>query len=234
MLRNALQWLPDDEALDAAVFSAGINGNQFDITPEDPSALSNPGSLDLVGKNAATLNVNLVAMLQCIQLTIKYGMGLNSSTDSWTGPSEKSVTLVGSLASYRALPSAADYSAAKWGVRGMFRSLRQLAPKVGVRVNLVAPGFVRTPLLGSRLPLYEKLGIHFAKEEDVIDAVVKAVSDKTCSGTSFAITAEGLTELVDDASDMEGGIVMNDLAARGAFGIEGCAIGYDHQRVTFK
>jgi SDR family mycofactocin-dependent oxidoreductase len=57
-----------------------------------------------------------------------------------------SVVLVGSAASLRGYPGIAHYSAAKHGLLGLMRALAlELAP-LGVRVNCVLPGGVRTPM----------------------------------------------------------------------------------------
>ena len=234
MLRDALAWVPAGEAMDAAIFSAGINDNHFDFSPEDPAALSKPETLELVGRNAATLNVNLIAVLQCVRLVVKYGMGLSTpQTQSSARPTVKSITLIGSLASYRSLPRAVEYSASKWGVRGMFRSIRQILPKAGVRVNMVAPGFVKTPLLAASVAMYEKLGVNFAKESDVVEAVVNVVCGTTCSGKAFTVTAHGVVELQDEAAGMDGSTVMNDLVAQGALGTQSCPMGHDEQAIAF-
>lgn len=56
------------------------------------------------------------------------------------------IAIVGSLAGYRGLPGAPAYSASKNAVRAWGEALRlQLKPD-HIRVNVIAPGFVRTPL----------------------------------------------------------------------------------------
>lgn len=239
MVRAALEWIPQGEAIDAAILSAGVNGNPFDLEPGDPSELADTESLQTVERSAATLNVNLTAVLQCVQLIVKYGMGISAITpsnspDTIMPATAKSIALIGSVGSYRALPRAVDYSASKWGLRGAFRSLRQQLPKIGVRVNLIAPGFVKTPLLAATVPMYEQLGVHFADEVDVVEAVVKTISDLTCSGKAFAVTSQGIVELRDTASGMDASTVLNDLVGKGALGKSGCPMGHDEQTIEFK
>ncbi|CAK4034375.1 Hypothetical predicted protein [Lecanosticta acicola] len=238
MIKAALAWVPGGEAIDAAILSAGVNGNPFDLSPEDPSALSTPEAWQAVERNAKTLNVNLTAVLQCVQLVVKYGMGLPTS-QSQSAPtsakaSVKSITLIGSLASYRALPRAVDYSASKWGVRGAFRSLRQQLPKIGVRINMIAPGFVKTPLLAHTIPMYEQIGVHFVEEADVVEATVKVVSDVTCSGRAFAVGSQGALELHDEAGGMDASTAVNELLEKGVFGTPSCPMGRDEQTVHFQ
>lgn len=56
------------------------------------------------------------------------------------------VAVVASVAGYRGLPSAAAYGASKAALINMCEALRPELDRAGVRLSLVNPGFVRTPL----------------------------------------------------------------------------------------
>lgn len=54
---------------------------------------------------------------------------------------------IGSIASFGGIPGRNAYSAAKAGVLGMTRAMATEWARVGIRINAVAPGYVRTALV---------------------------------------------------------------------------------------
>jgi len=56
------------------------------------------------------------------------------------------IAIISSLAGIRALPSCPAYSAAKAAVRYYGEALRGVVGKHGVRVNVVCPGYIKTPM----------------------------------------------------------------------------------------
>ena len=58
------------------------------------------------------------------------------------------IVLFSSVASLTPTPGAIPYSAAKAGVNMLAKSLASEAAKHNIRVNVIAPGYVRTPMLG--------------------------------------------------------------------------------------
>lgn len=59
-------------------------------------------------------------------------------------PVKGSIVNISSVHSYAALPGAAPYDAAKWGVVGMTKSIAVEMAARGVRVNCVSPGLINT------------------------------------------------------------------------------------------
>ena len=57
------------------------------------------------------------------------------------------IVLFSSVASMTPTPGAIPYSAAKGGVNMLAKSLASEAAKHNIRVNVVAPGYIRTPML---------------------------------------------------------------------------------------
>lgn len=243
MLRSALATLPPTHPhFDSLICSAGVTGKPFDNVPSDNSKLSEggdgAGNADALGSVLAALDgavhatdVNLIGVLKAVQVVVKYGMGRSeseaASSITPSRPGARSVTLISSLVSYRALPSTVDYSASKWGIRGAFRTLRQLLPSIGIRVNMIAPAFVRTPLLTVTSDKYEQLGVKFADIDDVVAAVASCVLENGCNGRARAITAGGTVDMEDDESGQGGERSMRELIGAGALGRFGAPLTHD-------
>jgi NADP-dependent 3-hydroxy acid dehydrogenase YdfG len=91
---------------------------------------------------------------------------------------------VSSVAGRRADAGGAVYNMTKFGVHGFSEALRQEALHAGIRITIVAPGFVETELQGhNRSPLVQQ-GLARSRERigqvlaatDIADAIVNAVS----------------------------------------------------------
>lgn len=111
------------------------------------------------------------------------------------------------MAGLSPLPTLSIYCAAKHGVVGLFRALRITAPiTAGVRVNILHPYFVQTAILGTAGALVLAGGAT-AKIEDVTEAAVRLIADKSIIGRGLIIGARGLPEQVNSAGlEMENGL----------------------------
>jgi short-subunit dehydrogenase len=81
---------------------------------------------------------------------------------------------ISSLAAYRGLPKSAAYCASKAAVSAFFESLRlDLEPR-GIKVTIIHPGFIKTPLTVGRhaqLPYLMEL-------EDAVNKIVRAIESR--------------------------------------------------------
>ena len=82
------------------------------------------------------IETNLMGPANCLAPLISRMIGRQSGH----------IAVVGSVAGYRGLPTAAAYGATKAGVINMCEALRPELERHGVRLTLVNPGFVETPL----------------------------------------------------------------------------------------
>jgi NAD(P)-dependent dehydrogenase (short-subunit alcohol dehydrogenase family) len=86
------------------------------------------------------LNVNLTGVLYTIKLALFYFRKQHAANKGEA--LDQNLILQGSLAGYLDLPGALQYSASKYGLRGVLKDLRRTEHQYNVRVNYIAPWFV--------------------------------------------------------------------------------------------
>lgn len=115
--------LDDAARIDTAVLNAGthrpVDGREFDA-----------------GALRALIEVNLFGVANCLEALIP----------RMAGHGRGRIAIVASLGGYRGLPTAAYYGASKAALINMTEALRFDLAKAGVTLQLINPGFVRTPL----------------------------------------------------------------------------------------
>jgi len=98
------------------------------------------------------------------------------------------IILMGSVHSFEASIKKAAYIASKHALLGMNRALAKEGAKFNITSNLIAPGFVKTPLVVKQIPEQAKLlGI---SEEDVVKKIM------------LGQTVDGEFTTIDDVSDV--------------------------------
>lgn len=81
------------------------------------------------------------------------------------------------------MPSSPQYNTSKFGCRGLMRSLRRTSWKESIRVNLVAPWIIATPIVPPGIAeLLAAAGTEFALEDDATKAMLRIASDQTVHG----------------------------------------------------
>jgi 2-dehydro-3-deoxy-D-gluconate 5-dehydrogenase len=106
---------------------------------------------------------------------------------------------IGSLTSFISIPETSAYTASKSGVFGVVRSLSQEWSGRGIRVNGIAPGYVRTELTEAVFADEERskrnLGRipmgRFGEPEDIASVAVFLVSDQSSYVTGQMIPVDG-------------------------------------------
>jgi hypothetical protein len=138
------------------------------------------------------LEVNLTGVMYTAHLAFFYlprnprSNPANPSRTPAPDTPDRHLLLVGSVASLSGLPGQVQYCAAKHGVLGLFRSLRATAFLNGIRVNMLCPYYIDTPLIPAigRLLL---AGSAMGKPEDVVDAGTRLMADTRISGRALVI-----------------------------------------------
>ncbi len=149
----------DSLAAEAAGLPGTVKGYTLDVTDENACAAafasieSDLGPLDLIILNAGNhrpmraQDFDSATFRSLIDVNL-FGVvyGLAAAVPAFIARGGGHIAVVASVAGYRGLPTAAAYGASKAAVINMCEALRPELAEAGVRLSLVNPGFVKTPL----------------------------------------------------------------------------------------
>jgi NAD(P)-dependent dehydrogenase (short-subunit alcohol dehydrogenase family) len=110
-----------------------------------------------------------------------------------------SIVLFGSAAGQTGLPNHAAIAAAKAGVAGLARAAAMDAARYGIRINVVAPGLVRTPMAAflteNEATLKASVALHatgrISEARDVAAAALYLASDDAANVTGALLAVDG-------------------------------------------
>jgi NADP-dependent 3-hydroxy acid dehydrogenase YdfG len=170
---------------------------RVDVADEDDArafvraARDELGGIDVLVNNAGVMLLGPVAGADTEQWRRMIGVNLlgllyctHAALELMATAGEGHIVNVSSVAGRRATAGAAVYNMTKFGVHAFSEALRQEALHAGVRVTIVAPGYVETELQGhNENPLVvrtmesmrEKIG-EVLRAEDIADAILYAVT----------------------------------------------------------
>jgi short-subunit dehydrogenase len=118
-------WLEELGPLDLVIVNAGMNTH---IGPN--------GEPELWDEVEALLDVNLKAVMVTVQTVLP----------AMRARGQGQIALISSLAGYFGLPVIPTYSATKAGIKAYGEALRGWLTPEGIRVNVVMPGYVKSPM----------------------------------------------------------------------------------------
>ena len=171
----------DRKSIDIVVAAAGVGGRQFIEPEEEPPSLDKDPPLP----PSACLNfdVNAKGVYFTSKLAQHYFALLPLSQTRAMPEFRKCLVVISSLAGYLEL-NAADYTASKWAIRGLFRSTRSKMEDLGYRINLIAPWIMDTPMSKGLADMCRKNGFPVGDANDVTSAVIRVVTDDSICGRS--------------------------------------------------
>ena len=110
---------------------------------------------------------------------------------------DRHLLLISSIAGLMSLPGAALYGASKHAVLGLYRCLRATSFSHGVRVNIICPYFMDTPLLkpATRMIL---AGVLLGHPEDVVEAATRFAADPRVVGRAVVVGPKLAVEQSED------------------------------------
>lgn len=92
------------------------------------------------------------------------------------------IALMSSLAAFRGLPSSPAYSASKAAIKIYGEGLRGLLAKSGVKVNVICPGYVKTPMTE-----VNQFPMPFIISAEKASRIIKNGLEKNCSRIAFPL-----------------------------------------------
>ena len=115
--------LNDFGDLDLCIFSSGT------YDPKDESKINSD-------KIRNVINVNFFGVIDCVKVV----------EDHFKNKKSGHISIVSSIAGYRGLPNSSGYGPSKAALTNFSESIYFDFKKFGVRVSVVSPGFIKTPL----------------------------------------------------------------------------------------
>jgi 5'-hydroxyaverantin dehydrogenase len=185
-------------SIDVVIPCSGLAGGSLLDHETSPPTLSQ----DPTPPSTKVLDLNLKAVLHTTYLALYYFRVPSSPAHT----SLKSLVLISSIGGYQGLLWTSAYNAAKFGARGLWKSLRAPLPALGIRANLIAPWVIHTPMTDPFLDLLKEAGMTFVKVVDVVDAAVRCEVDETIQNRAILTMPQGNIDLRDDADGLDRGV----------------------------
>ena len=109
--------------LDLCIFSSGT------YDPKDESKINSD-------KIRNVINVNFFGVIDCVKVV----------EDHFKNKKSGHISIVSSIAGYRGLPNSSGYGPSKAALTNFAESIYFDFKKYGVRISIISPGFIKTPL----------------------------------------------------------------------------------------
>ncbi|KAI9819159.1 MAG: hypothetical protein M1827_007315 [Pycnora praestabilis] len=173
--------------IDAVVANAGVSdGVPMFETPVNLDVAEPPKP------SLSTIDVNVIGVLYTTHLALFYlprnpsSTPADPSSDPEVTPRDRHLLLLGSVASLSPIPSQALYGTSKHAVLGLFRTLRSSSFVHGVRVNILCPYWIDTPII----PVLGRVmlaGSPLGSVNDVVDAGTRFAADTRICGRGLVV-----------------------------------------------
>jgi len=174
--------------IDTVVANAGIGDSE--VTFERPGDLD---AAEPAPPSLKVIDVNLTGVLYTTHLALYYlarnpnSVPASPSTNPAVTYRDRHLLLLGSMASICPISGQTLYGVAKHGVLGLFRCLRSSSFAHGVRVNILCPYFIDTPLLHAEARAILAGGAGIGKIEDVVEAGTRFAADPRVVGRALVV-----------------------------------------------
>jgi len=149
------------------------------------------GSADLIESSQYKIvEINLTHPMRLTQLAIAHFI---------SSQKRGNIVLISSIAGQMALLPVPMYCATKHAIAAFGRSLDLLDPKYGIRVNVVSPGVVKTPIWlehPEKMRMLDTEKDEWVLPEEVVDAMMKLIEEEQYVGGTVLEVGRGNTRVV--------------------------------------
>lgn len=152
----------------------------------------------------ASLDINITHPIRTTQLALSRFLNPKNPSDKVNPSNPKRVVITTSIAGQVANLHTPLYTAGKHAMNGFIRSLGDLDAKLGVRVNGVAPGIIRTPLWTEhpeKLKFLDENKDAWVEPEEVAEAMIRLLEDQELGGGTVLEVGKGQTRKVAQVND---------------------------------
>ena len=165
---------------------------------------ASPAAKDTVdGGRYATLDICLTHPIRTTQLAIAAWLSPKPGQQKVSPTNPKRIVHVSSIAAQTSALTVPLYIASKHALSGFVRSLAGL-DGLGMRVNGVAPGVIKTPLWTEhpeKLKLVDERQDDWASTEEVATAMLKMLEEETMVGGTILEVGHNQTRIVQALND---------------------------------
>ncbi|KAF1998953.1 NAD(P)-binding protein [Amniculicola lignicola CBS 123094] len=152
----------------------------------------------------ASIDINITHPIRSTQLAISEFLNPAKAKDKVSTTNPKRVIIISSIAGQMSNLATPIYVASKHAMNGFIRSLGALDSTLGIRVNGVAPGVIKTPLWTEhpeKLTFIDADKDEWATPEEVAVAMVRCLEDPTLGGGAILEVGKGQTREVKQLDD---------------------------------
>ena len=184
--------------IDCVVANAGISDKQRSF--EEPQGLD---KLNPPEPSLQVMDVNCTGVLYTTHLALFWLQKNPGSTKSKPGNKsselkrDRHLLLISSMAGLFPIPSQVQYTASKHALVGIFRGLRGTTFQHGIRVNMLCPYYIDTPILNTASRILLAGGV-LSEIGPVVEAATRFVADPALVGKAVTIGPKGNIKVGED------------------------------------
>ena len=156
------------------------------------------------GGRYATLDINITHPIRTTQLAISHFLNPPKGQHKVSPTNPKRVIIISSIAGQNANLNTPMYVAGKHAMNGFIRSLGTLDAHLGIRVNGVAPGVIKTPLWTEhpeKMTFIDTAKDEWATPEEVADAMLRCLEEEDLAGGTILEVGAKQTRRVEALND---------------------------------